>query len=171
MPLVIEPAVAVMDVGVRVPQLLVVAEQVVVAPAIDREAASMSPTTSCETEMSNVVWVVVPAVTVGEAEFGSETETIVVFVELPPPLDITRLFGAVSQAPIKAHMVIAHKKIGRWRFTKTESRLITHPHDDDAVRISGCYRSAPTLTHRSGKRAQSRLSRSEASMHRTLFES
>lgn len=55
----------VMDVGVRVPQLLVVLEQGAPPPTIEREGVRTSPAESLETEMLNVVWVVVPATTVG----------------------------------------------------------------------------------------------------------
>ena len=65
------PEVAVTDVGTSVPQLLVSVEQV--SPAVDREAQHVTYYVIV-TEMSNVVWVVVPAVTVGEAEVGSVTE-------------------------------------------------------------------------------------------------
>lgn len=67
----------VMDVGVRVPQLLVVLEQGAPPPTIEREGVRTSPAESLETEMLNVVWVVVPATTVGG---GGETIVTTGFV-------------------------------------------------------------------------------------------
>lgn len=107
------PEVAVTDVGTSVPQLLVTVEQV--PPAVDRAELNMSPTTSSLTEMSNVVWVVVPAVTVGEAEVGSVTEIeSPLFVRpefvIPLPLELLLL---VLHDQTKAPITTAYKKIGR----------------------------------------------------------